>query len=58
MGKREHIYKIIAENIRKERRRLGITQAELAERAQMYHLELEKNLSEESSLFTLKIVKK
>ena len=33
MGKREHIYKIIAENIRKERRRLGITQAELAERA-------------------------
>ena len=31
MGKREHIYKIIAENIRKERRRLGITQAELAE---------------------------
>ena len=32
MGKREHIYKIIAENIRKERRRLGITQAELAER--------------------------
>ena len=33
MGKREHIYEIIAENIRKERRRLGITQAELAERA-------------------------
>ena len=33
MGKRAHIYKIIAENIRKERRRLGITQAELAERA-------------------------
>ncbi len=30
---REHIYEIIAENIRKERRRLGITQAELAERA-------------------------
>ena len=28
MGKREHIYEIIAENIRKERRRLGITQAE------------------------------
>ena len=27
MGKREHIYEIIAENIRKERRRLGITQA-------------------------------
>lgn len=25
MGKREHIYEIIAENIRKERRRLGIT---------------------------------
>ena len=24
MGKREHIYEIIAENIRKERRRLGI----------------------------------
>ena len=33
MGKREHIYEIIAENIRKERTRLGITQAELAERA-------------------------
>ena len=33
MGKREHIYEIIAENIRKERIRLGITQAELAERA-------------------------
>ena len=33
MGKREHIYEIIEENIRKERRRLGITQAELAERA-------------------------
>lgn len=33
MGKREHIYEIIAENIRKERRWLGITQAELAERA-------------------------
>ena len=33
MGKREHTYEIIAENIRKERRRLGITQAELAERA-------------------------
>ena len=33
MGNREHIYEIIAENIRKERRRLGITQAELAERA-------------------------
>ena len=33
MGKREHIYEIIAENIRKERRRLGITQAELAVRA-------------------------
>ena len=33
LGKREHIYEIIAENIRKERRRLGITQAELAERA-------------------------
>ena len=33
MGKREHIYEIIAENIRKERRRIGITQAELAERA-------------------------
>ena len=32
MGKREHIYKIIAENIRKERRRLGMTQAELAKR--------------------------
>ena len=28
MGKREHIYEIIAENIRKERRRLGITQAD------------------------------
>jgi len=26
MGKREHIYEIIAENIRKERRRLGITE--------------------------------
>ena len=33
MWKREHIYEIIAENIRKERIRLGITQAELAERA-------------------------
>lgn len=33
MGNRENVYKIIAENIRKERRRLGITQAELAERA-------------------------
>jgi len=33
MGKREHIYEIIAENIRKERISLGITQAELAERA-------------------------
>lgn len=33
MGNRENIYEIIAENIRKERRRLGITQAELAERA-------------------------
>ena len=33
MGKREHIYEIIAENIRKERRRLGImciTQCHLA----------------------------
>ena len=30
MGKREHIYELIAENIRKERIRLGITQAELA----------------------------
>lgn len=43
MGKREHIYEIIAENIRKERRRLGITQAELAER-QMYHWILSKVL--------------
>ncbi len=33
MGNREHIYEIIAGNIRKERRRLGMTQAELAERA-------------------------
>ena len=33
MWKREHIYEIIAANIRKERIRLGITQAELAERA-------------------------
>ncbi|MFW5651040.1 MAG: helix-turn-helix domain-containing protein [Acetivibrio ethanolgignens] len=33
MGYREHIYEIIARNIRKERRRLGITQVELAERA-------------------------
>ena len=32
--------------------------SELLKQAQMYHLELEKNLSEESSLFTLKIVKK
>ena len=32
-GKKEHKYKIIAKKIRKERRRLGITQAELAERA-------------------------
>ena len=31
--RRTVIFKIIAENIRKERRRLGITQAELAERA-------------------------
>lgn len=43
MGKREHIYEIIAENIRKERRRLGITQAELAER-RMYHWILSKVL--------------
>ncbi len=33
MGKREHIYEIIAEKNRKESRRLGNTQAELAERA-------------------------
>lgn len=33
MGNREHIYEIIAGNIRKERRRLGMTQAELTERA-------------------------
>ena len=33
MGNREYIYEIIAENIRKGRRRLGITQAELVERA-------------------------
>ena len=32
MGNREHIYEIIAGNIRKERRRLGMTQAELAKR--------------------------
>lgn len=30
MGKREHIYEIIAENIRKERRRLGITRADVS----------------------------
>lgn len=41
MGKREHIYKIIAENIRKERRRLGITQAELAERAERADVSLD-----------------
>ena len=33
MGNREHIYEIIAGNIRKERKRFGMTQAELAERA-------------------------
>jgi len=33
MGMRENLYQIIAENIRKERKRLKITQAELAERA-------------------------
>ena len=43
MGKREHIYEIIAENIRKERRRLGITQAEL-QNGQMYHWILSKVL--------------
>ena len=39
MGKREHIYEIIAENIRKERRRLGITQ-----NGRMYHWILSKVL--------------
>ena len=33
MENRGQIYEIIADNIRKERRRLGMTQAELAERA-------------------------
>lgn len=33
MGNRERLYEIIADNIRKERKRLGITQMELAERA-------------------------
>ncbi len=43
MGKREHIYEIIAENIRKERRRLGITQASL-QNGRMYHWILSKVL--------------
>jgi len=33
MGNRENLYEIIADNIRKERKRLGMTQTELAERA-------------------------
>lgn len=33
MGNRENLYEIIADNIRKERKRLGLTQMELAERA-------------------------
>lgn len=33
MEKREELYGIIADNIKKERKRLGITQMELAERA-------------------------
>ena len=49
MGKREHIYEIIAENIRKERRRLGITQAELAERA--YSAKTEHSLRMSGALF-------
>lgn len=33
MVNRENLYEIIADNIRKERRRLGLTQMEIAERA-------------------------
>lgn len=33
MENREYLYRIIADNIREERKRLGLTQAELAERA-------------------------
>ena len=57
-GKREHIYEIIAENIRKERRRLGITQAELAERADV-SLDttryVEKNAERRKKMFKRKI---
>ena len=36
MGKREHIYEIIAENIRKERIRLGLRRQSL-QNGRMYH---------------------
>ena len=52
MGNREHIYEIIAGNIRKERKRFGMTQAELAERADI-SLDTIKSVENGNVLFNI-----